>query len=599
MRAEHKRASRAAAAASAKLQALAEKFHADRERAAAEHTTHKMVLGLLRHYLLRLERMEAEVAERVALEERVKRAQLAISVKAARRQGVAPAAAANAARLATLSREYEMAVSRWRSGELPGDLQHLTRAGLRWTVPAGAAHEPSSNLHKTEVWLPLRDLAAIRAFVVGGVMLDIGAGVGATAIPRILLGDCARAYAAEPDGSSYLCLVGNMLQNHLEGRVLPDRVAISGSSDTVNVRHVGVVESEDLPLLTLDAWVERLGIPIDDVRFVRIAMQAWNLSVLRGAANLLKRAHIIWQIEIPPPLLGAAGAGLEDLSGDIATHLTHVRELDRFWTDPWRPASEAGAILRARSKERGGINLLLFNLPGAYVRTRAVSEAAANRRSRPLISLLHSTARLPGGWKPAMEAHLAKASDPKSVEYILAVNEDEDFELPSDMTRGWEWCTLVKDGVTGPNSGWNAAAKASHGDILITISDDFFPPAGWDGQIRDAIPDFTQEVVLDVDNSDGSRRLLPFSILTRRYYDRYGYIFYPGYHGLMGDYEFTEQARRDRVVRPVRHIVFEHRHPSRGTAPMDDIYARQRSHYEEGRRLYKERKAKGFPKWPD
>ncbi len=215
-----------------------------------------------------------------------------------------------------------------------------------------------------------------------------------------------------------------------------------------------------------------------------------------------------------------------------------------------------------------------------------------------MISLLHSTARLPDGWRPAMEAFLSNASHPKNVEYILAIDEDQDFSLPPEAVAGWARSAVVQAGVTGPNSGYNAAARVAHGGILITIADDYFPRPGWDEQIRDAVPDVNEEVVLDVDNSDGSTWLLPFSILTRKYYERYGYILYPGYHGVCGDNEFTEQARRDRVIRPARHIVFEHRHPDRGTAPMDEVYARQRSHFDEGKRRFKERKAKGFPKWP-
>ncbi|OFW04151.1 MAG: hypothetical protein A3I61_09185 [Acidobacteria bacterium RIFCSPLOWO2_02_FULL_68_18] len=198
-----------------------------------------------------------------------------------------------------------------------------------------------------------------------------------------------------------------------------------------------------------------------------------------------------------------------------------------------------------------------------------------------------------------MQTFLAKARDPKNVEYLLAVNAGEAFSLPVDALSGWGRCALVQEGVTGPNSGYNAAAQASRGDILMTIADDYFPPDGWDEQIRAVIPDVGEEVVLDVDNSDGVARLLPFSILTRPYYQRYGYILYPAYHGFFGDNEFTEQARRDRVIRRARHIVFEHRHPDRGTAPMDAIYARQRSHFDEGKKLFRERKAKGFPKWPE
>jgi len=351
--AERERANRVAARAAAKLEVAADKLRAARERASIEHTKHKTALGLLRHYLVRLERIEAEVADRVALERRVKRSQLAIAVRAAARQVMPPAAAAGAARLATLSPAYPAAVFRWRAGDVPADLHRATIAGLRWSVPSGAACESSSARQTIETWLPFHDLGTVRQFAVGGVMLDVGAGVGATAIPRVLLGDFRQAYTAEPDASAYLCLVGNTLDNHLEGRVLPDCVAIGGSPGT------------EVRSLSINDWVERLGITVDDVRFVRIALQTWNVNVLEGAAHLLKRRHVVWQMEIAPSLVASAGPPLDALASAVAKHFTHVKELGRYWAEPWREASETADLLRALAAERRAANLLLFNLPGA------------------------------------------------------------------------------------------------------------------------------------------------------------------------------------------------------------------------------------------
>ena len=198
-----------------------------------------------------------------------------------------------------------------------------------------------------------------------------------------------------------------------------------------------------------------------------------------------------------------------------------------------------------------------------------------------------------------MEAFLREAKDPQNIEYVLTVNEDEAYSLPPAALAGWGAHAFVKEGVVSPISAYNAAASVARGDILMTVSDDYFPPPGWDEQVRQAIPDVEQEAVLDVNNSDGSTWLIPFPIVTRKYYQRYGYLLYPGYHGLCADNEFTEQARRDRVVLPARHIVFEHHHPERGLAPMDDVYASQKQHYEAAKKLFSERQARGFPKWPD
>jgi predicted RNA methylase len=589
--AERDRAGRAASAAAARLKDAEEKLRGTQERLAAEHEQREHIQGVLRHYLAKLRRTEADLAGRLSGERRIKLAQLAIGARAARRKRMSTAVSARVTRLAEASPQYASALAKWRAGDVPDNLQRVTLAGLHWSFPP-----PLNPAARPRVanpgWLPLQDLATIRRFVVGGIMLDVGAGVGMTSIPRVLLGDFAQAYAAEPDENAYLCLVGNVVDNHLEGRVLPDCATISNATGGV----------------TLDDWIDRLHVPREDVRFVRIAMPECALaSALEGATRLLSRRHIVWQIEVPESsLANAGGATLDTLSARLGTYFTHLKEIGGHSGPQWHRASEAGSVLGALAKERRAANLLFFNLRGGSVRARrtpaasAAANDAAERDGRSaMISLLHCTARLPDGWRPAMEAFLQHATYPERVEYILAVDEDQQFSLPEDVGARWGAATVVKQGVNSPVSGYNAAARIARGEILMQIADDYFPRPGWDVAIRRAIPDVGGEVVLDVDNSDGSTWLLPFSILTRRYYERYGYVFYPGYQGLLGDNEFTEQARRDRVVRDARHIVFEHRHPDRGMSENDQVYVRQKNRYSEGEQLFRERQAKGFPKWPD
>jgi hypothetical protein len=86
---------------------------------------------------------------------------------------------------------------------------------------------------------------------------------------------------------------------------------------------------------------------------------------------------------------------------------------------------------------------------------------------------------------------------------------------------------------------------------------------------------------------------MTFSILTRAYYQRYGYVFYPGYIGMYADNDFQKQCERDGVLIDARQLlpVFEHKHPIAGTAAPDEIYARQnRSEaYAVGKALFEKR----------
>ena len=238
--------------------------------------------------------------------------------------------------------------------------------------------------------------------------------------------------------------------------------------------------------------------------------------------------------------------------------------------------------------------------------------------NRPLFSLLHPTAR-PDGWRGAMNVWHERCDNPSQVEYVFCVDKGRDQEAWSrqgDWAFGlWQkWHPFkftVNEGRRCAVDAWNEAAKASTGWLLITVADDYRPPEHWDMQLTEIIsgpidvdaptkqtyPLVTREFVLDVDNGDGSDWLLPFSFISRAYYERLGCLFWPEYFGLGADNDFTERARRDDVVINARHIKFSH--PQ--LPAYDPIYQWQhRVEAEEAyRRVFSKREAQGFPYGPE
>lgn len=213
------------------------------------------------------------------------------------------------------------------------------------------------------------------------------------------------------------------------------------------------------------------------------------------------------------------------------------------------------------------------------------------------ISLCHATARIPDGWKLAAGVWVKSADKPQAIDYVLVT--DDMIQFVDAGT--WLHSLGIGGFVWAPNHGrrcavdaWNESAKHARGKLIITVSDDWFPPDHWDTRLLECIPNLDGDYVLDVDNQDGSYPLLPFSILTTAYYKKLGYLFNPEYFGNMADVEFTEVARRDGVVIDARHLKFEHRDPSRG-APWDEIYERQRVvGRDKGLEIYERRKKEGF-----
>ena len=278
-------------------------------------------------------------------------------------------------RFAAVAPDYAAARARWLRGEGRAGTTEAVIEGIRLSLPTDAGDEGRLSQRLVRGWLPLTDLAFVRRFVVGGVMLDVGANVGTTSIPRLLLGDFAAAYAAEPDERNYQCLVGNALDNGLAGRLAADRVALSSSSGTARLRrsaHIGGHQllasdqqwdgdCDEVRCLTLDAWLAGLDVPPAAVRFVKVDTQGWDLHVLAGATGLLQHRYAVWQIELSASMMKAAGSQVRDLTALVGTYFTHVREIGVGVDTTRKTAADVGTVLASLTGEKRFTNLLLYN----------------------------------------------------------------------------------------------------------------------------------------------------------------------------------------------------------------------------------------------
>jgi len=261
--------------------------------------------------------------------------------------------------------------------QTPAPAERVVLAGLTWWVPLeaddteGIAHRLGARRR-----LPLAEILATRELAVGRAMIDIGANVGTTSIPRALLGDFNWVYAIEPDPLNYACLVQNIVSNGVRGLVLPDRVAIGDSNGemTMHVRrsgthhlvtraeHVNENERMSVPCLTLDTWVDRIGIDLSDVGFIKSDTQGWDARVLTGAQRVLARRHIAWQIEFSPPMLERSGTSVDEVFALLERHFTHFIDLRREAGARVRGTQELRASLEeVGSARRRYTNLLLYN----------------------------------------------------------------------------------------------------------------------------------------------------------------------------------------------------------------------------------------------
>lgn len=253
--------------------------------------------------------------------------------------------------------------------------QCVSIEGLSWRVPIDAASRGDlSDRIVRDGWLPYQHILAVRELALGTAMIDVGANIGTTSIPRVVLGDFAYAYAAEPDPVNYACLVDNVTSNRLQGFVMPDRVAIGAADGEAVLRRKTQIGTHHLTaaadgptditvqMRTLDSWTTHLGVDIAAVTFIKVDTQGWESHVLRGARQLLARKHIAWQMEFSPRLLKQAGSSSSDFLEQVEAHFTHFIDLDARTTPRSRPLSEIReGVASLERRERRYTDLLLYN----------------------------------------------------------------------------------------------------------------------------------------------------------------------------------------------------------------------------------------------
>ena len=147
--------------------------------------------------------------------------------------------------------------------------------------------------------------------------------------------------------------------------------------------------------------------------------------------------------------------------------------------------------------------------------------------------------------------------------------------------------SVVLAGKGGCVAAWNEAAARASGNILVQMSDDWFPPMHWDEEIRTRL-DMEKPQVLAISDGNRTDPLLCMAILTRKRYEQQGWMFHPEFTGVFSDNYFTNEAYFDDVVVLAKELVFEHHHPIFKGGAMDATYAAQNSNeaYKRGRAIY-------------
>ncbi len=189
---------------------------------------------------------------------------------------------------------------------------------------------------------------------------------------------------------------------------------------------------------------------------------------------------------------------------------------------------------------------------------------------------------------------VGKCSDTNNIEYILCLSE-HDNTLPEYLDIFKDTSTtlvvLPTSIINGLVNQTNEGAKHAKGNIIIASSDDFLCPKNWDAELLGLLANKEDYIVKTQDGIQDW--LITIPIMDRKYYDRFGYIFYPEYKHLFCDTDLTHVA--DRLGRKITlPMFFEHKHWCVGKAVKDEVNFMIDTTVEAGQLLFWEREKNNF-----
>jgi FkbM family methyltransferase len=178
-----------------------------------------------------------------------------------------------------------------------------------------------------------------------GMLLDVGANIGTTAIPAVREHGFDRALALEPSPESYRLLVLNVHANGLAERITTLPLAVSdapgvvrfdmGSANSGAHRVIGAAEGGEqvieVEATTLDLLAGTGAFDPAAVGLVWMDVEGHEGRVLAGATSLLALGVPV-VAEVAPARDEQRGLHVEQAVDLLATHYTHFFDL----REPWR-----------------------------------------------------------------------------------------------------------------------------------------------------------------------------------------------------------------------------------------------------------------------
>lgn len=184
----------------------------------------------------------------------------------------------------------------------------------------------------------------------------------------------------------------------------------------------------------------------------------------------------------------------------------------------------------------------------------------------------------------------------------LEMNNPESIKRLSEYVKKYPNKIVIKFGlsqskVDAINRDVNEFKHRFDFDILVNFSDDMrFLVHSFDNIIRNKFNYNCPSLDGNLHFNDGfvGDGLSTLSIIGRKYYDQYNYIYHPSYYSLWCDNEYTIVAKKQNKLWYFDEKIFVHNHPSNIGGMIDAQLMKTESYSEQDRKNFDKRLSNNF-----
>jgi len=177
------------------------------------------------------------------------------------------------------------------------------------------------------------------------------------------------------------------------------------------------------------------------------------------------------------------------------------------------------------------------------------------------------------------------------------MNNPETINKLTEFVKKYPEKIIIKYGyskskIDAINRDINEIKEKFNFDILVNFSDDMeFIQHSFDEVIRDKFYVHYQDTDGNIYFNDGfvGDRISTMSIIGRKYYDKFNYIYHPSYHSLWCDNEYTELAKMNQKIIYFHENIYRHNHPANVGGFIDEQLVKTESFAEIDRQNYEKR----------